>query len=230
MLQSCAQKEITLLSDPDVIAIPIIGNNEPLVDLKNQSVIALGPSPEVPNNMDYTRMRRSVYEKLVQAQSLLPPGLKLCLYEGHRSINLQTMLFNNRFEKVKALHPDWSQDQLFDETVKLVSSVINKDGSQNIPPHSTGAAIDVYLIDESGNPLDMGLLVKDWMHDEDGSLSQTDSKKISHEARRNRNIMSHSLSTVGFINYPTEYWHWSYGDRYWAHQTGQEHAIYGSVE
>ena len=28
--------------------------------------------------------------------------------------------------------------------------------------------------------------------------------------------MSRALSTAGFVNYPTEYWHWSYGDRYWA--------------
>ena len=97
-------------------------------------------------------MRRSVYEKLVQAQTLLPPGLKLCLYEGYRSIALQTLLYNNRFEKVRALHPNWPQGELFDETTKLVSPVINKDGSHNIPPHSTGAAIDVYLIDELGQP------------------------------------------------------------------------------
>ena len=42
--------------------------------------------------------------------------------------------------------------------------------------------------------------------------------------------MSEALSSVGFINYPTEYWHWSYGDRYWAHQAGQVSAIYGRVE
>lgn len=230
MLQGCAHKNIILISDPEVLAIPITENKEPLVDLKNQSIIAYGPSPEIPNNEDYTKMRRTVYEKLVQAQALLPKGVKLCLYEGYRSFSLQRLLFENRFSKVRALQPNWSEVQVFDETTRLVSPVMNKDGSQNIPPHSTGAAIDVYLIDEMGQPLDMGIQVKDWMDDEDGSLSQTESRTISADAQHYRAIMNKALLTTGFINYPTEYWHWSYGDRYWAYQTEHPQAIYGSVE
>lgn len=223
------QDEITLIAAPEVIAIPIIENNEPMVDLKDQSVIAYGPSPEIPDNTDYTKMRKTVYEKLLQAQSLLPNGLKFCLYEGYRSLALQKMLFDNRMAEVQALYPTWSADQIFDETTKLVSPITNKDGSVNIPPHSTGAAVDVYLINEQSQPVDMGILTKDWMLDTDGSLSQTNSDKISDEAKHNREIMSQALLNVGFINYPTEYWHWSYGDRYWAHQTGNTHAIYTSV-
>lgn len=230
MTQAFAQKSITLIADPAVIAIPIVENNEPLVDIKDQTVIAYGPSPEIPNNRDYTKLRKSVYDKLVQAQALLPEGIKLCVYEGYRSLTLQYTLFENNYTQVRASHPGWLEDQLFDETTKLVSPLINKDGSQNIPPHSTGAAVDVYLIDEKGNPLDMGLLIKDWMEDKDGLLSQTDSQHTSREAQQNRHIMSKVLSSVGLINYPTEYWHWSYGDRYWAHQTGQNRAMYGSVE
>ncbi len=40
--------------------------------------------------------------------------------------------------------------------------------------------------------------------------------------------MSDALNVVGFVNYPTEYWHWSYGDRYWAYVKQQPFAIYGS--
>jgi hypothetical protein len=35
--------------------------------------------------------------------------------------------------------------------------------------------------------------------------------------------------SAGLVNYPTEWWHWSYGDRYWALLTGADHAIYGPV-
>lgn len=230
MLQGCAQKEITLIADPEVTSIPIVENHESLIDLKNQTVIAYGPSPELPNNTDYTKVRKTVYEKLVQAQALLPEGLKFCLYEGYRSFALQTKLFKNKYSQVQAANPHWSHDEIFDETLKLVSPVINKDGSQNTPPHSTGAAIDIYLIDTTGQPMAMGIQVKDWMDDKDGSLSQTNSQIISQSAQENRKIMNHVLQAVGFINYPTEYWHWSYGDRYWAHQTGQSYAIYGTVE
>ncbi|MBI2706976.1 MAG: M15 family metallopeptidase [Proteobacteria bacterium] len=230
MLQGCTEQNITLLADPQVIATSIVENHEPLVDLKNQTIIAYGPSPEIPNNTDYTKMRKTVYEKLIQAQSLLPEGLKLCLYEGYRSLSLQEKLFNGRYLKVQNLHPEWSQEEVFNETMKLVSPVINQDGSQNIPPHSTGGAIDIYLIDLKGQPVDMGIQVKDWMEDKDGSLSQTNSQIISQEAQEHRKIMNQVLLAVGFINYPTEYWHWSYGDRYWAYQTGCSCAIYGTVE
>ena len=38
------------------------------------------------------------------------------------------------------------------------------------------------------------------------------------------------LTWSGFVNYPTEWWHWSYGDRYWALTTGAAAALYGPVE
>lgn len=217
-----------LISDQKILAIKIIENHEPMIDLKNQKEIAYGPSPEIPDNTDYTNIRKTVYDKLKQAQSLLPKDLYFCLYEGYRNIKLQKMLFDNRFKEIEKCHPDWSQNQIFIETTKLVSPVLNQDKTENIPPHSTGGAIDVYLIDNHGNPVDMGILIKDWMKDKDGSLSLTFSNKISAEAKKNRDIMSKALLAVGFVNYPTEYWHWSYGDRYWAYHKNELHAVYGS--
>ena len=37
------------------------------------------------------------------------------------------------------------------------------------------------------------------------------------------------LGVVGLVNYPTEWWHWSYGDRYWALISGADAALYGPV-
>jgi D-alanyl-D-alanine dipeptidase len=36
-----------------------------------------------------------------------------------------------------------------------------------------------------------------------------------------------SMDAAGFINYLQEWWHWSYGDRYWAFQTSAEATLYG---
>jgi len=217
------------IADPKILAIPIHENHDSLIDLRNQNIIAFGPSPEIPDNTDYTKMRNCVYEKLVQAQTMLPYGLKLRIYEGLRSIDLQERLFQERYNKIKQLHSSWSHEEIFQETTRLVSPIINADGSRNIPPHSTGAAIDIYLIDNNHQIIDMGIKTEDWMLDLDGSLSVTDSLKISPEAQENRKIMNTVLSNVGFVNYKAEYWHWSYGDRYWAYYTGQPYALYGSV-
>lgn len=223
-----ATPNITLITDPKVLAIPIHDTPDIWVDLTKQKIIVYGPSPEVPNNKDYTYLRKTVYEKLVKAQGKLPKGLHFCLYEGYRSFALQKMIFEKQFSNVKKRHPDWLPHQLFIETTKLVSPVINPDHSPNIPPHSTGSAMDVYLVNDAGEPIDMGIHPKDWMQDADGVLSLSASEHISAVAKKNRQIMSDVLSTVGFVNYPTEYWHWSYGDRYWAYVKQQPHAIYGS--
>jgi D-alanyl-D-alanine dipeptidase len=222
------QSNITLISDPKVLIIPISDSKESWVDLTKQNKIAYGPSPEIPNNKDYTHLRKSIYDKLIIAQKKLPKGLHFCLYEGYRSISLQKMLFEKQLSNVKQRHPDWKPKQIFLETTKLVSPVVNPDKSHNIPPHSTGAAIDIYLIDDHGQAVDMGIHPKDWMNDADGRLSLTFSNYISPTAKKNRQIMIDALSAVGFANYPTEYWHWSYGDRYWAYIKQQPQAIYGT--
>lgn len=222
-------KSITLIVDPEVLAVPIKEYYDPFIDLRDQNIIAYGDSPEVPNNTDYTKMRQGVYEKLIAAQSLLPHDLRFCIYEAYRSLDLQSKLFDGYYMKQKQDNPSGSHEELFAATTKLVSPVVNLDGSRNIPPHATGAAIDVYLIDRNGDTIDMGMPIKNWMQDLDASLSQTDSTKIPDRAKEYRKIVGDIMSAVGFANYPMEYWHWSYGDRYWAYQQNAEYAIYDIV-
>jgi D-alanyl-D-alanine dipeptidase len=220
---------VLLIADPKILAVKIIENHEPMVNLTQQNIIAYGESPEIPNNTDYTQMRKKIYEKLVAAQKLLPKGVHFRIWEAYRSLHTQEMIFQGRYKIVRALYPTWTKDAVFTETTRLVSPVINLDGSKNIPPHSTGGTVDIYLIDDKGNPLEMGLHPRDWMtKDNDGSRSLTASTVISQTAQANRKIMNQALEAVGFINYQGEYWHWSYGDRYWAYFTKQPFAIYGT--
>jgi D-alanyl-D-alanine dipeptidase len=50
---------------------------------------------------------------------------------------------------------------------------------------------------------------------------------ISREARTNRALLAEVLTAAGLVNYPTEWWHWSYGDRYWAYAEDHPAALYG---
>jgi D-alanyl-D-alanine dipeptidase len=77
--------------------------------------------------------------------------------------------------------------------------------------------------------VDMGISLDDTYKDLENVYCRTDSEMISAEAKKNRKLMGDALAKVGFVNYPTEYWHWSYGDRYWAYQTQQQFALYNSV-
>ncbi|MER7188457.1 M15 family metallopeptidase, partial [Streptomyces hyaluromycini] len=56
---------------------------------------------------------------------------------------------------------------------------------------------------------------------------RTGAPNVGAEARANRVLMGRALTTAGFVNYPTEWWHWSYGDRYWALLSGAPAARYG---
>ena len=52
---------------------------------------------------------------------------------------------------------------------------------------------------------------------------------MTGQARAHRELLARVLGGAGLVNYPTEWWHWSYGDRYWALMTGAPAALYGLV-
>lgn len=38
------------------------------------------------------------------------------------------------------------------------------------------------------------------------------------------------MKKEGFVNYPGEWWHFSYGDQLWAAYKNKKYAIYGSID
>lgn len=223
-------KKIIYIADPEILAIPIVECNEPLIDLKTQNQLVYGPPPETELTANcYTKMRKQVFEKLCRAQKDLPNNWRFRIYEGFRSLEVQNMLFEQEYKKLTVQYPKKNHAELFHETTRLVSPVINLDGTRNIPPHNTGAAIDIEIITAESELIDMGMTAKDWISVEP-DLCLTHCPTLTKQARQNRKILLDTLTIHGFINYPTEWWHFSYGDRYWAYHTKQNHAFYGSVE
>lgn len=66
--------------------------------------------------------------------------------------------------------------------------------------------------------------------EESDGACYTDAPGLSDRARTNRATLGRALSSAGLINYRTEWWHWSFGDRYWALRTRQPAALYGPVD
>lgn len=222
-------KNIYLITDPKVLAIPIKECNEPLIDLKDLSDLSYGPPPECDLTVNsYTKMRKTLFTKLCRAQQDLPNGWHFLLYEGYRSLDVQSMLFDQEYQRLATVYPEKSHEKIFIEATTLVSPVINLDGSMNIPPHNTGAAVDIEVINAKGGLVDMGMAIRDWSHI-DPEICMTKCNKISREALKNRLILLNIMEKHGFVNYPTEWWHYSYGDRYWAFISGKKYAIYGSI-
>jgi D-alanyl-D-alanine dipeptidase len=222
--------KIIYITDPKILAIPIIENNEVLIDIKNSQELQYGPPPECELTATcYTKLRKTVFEKLCQAQTDLPKGWRWRLYEGFRSLQVQKMLFEQEYKRVVARYQDKTPEFLFYETTHLVSPVINLDGSQNIPPHNTGGAVDIEIIDENGQLIDMGMAAKDWLTIQP-ELCLTECNLINKSAQQNRKLLLEIMQAHGFINYPTEWWHFSYGDRYWAYHQPNKQAIYGPAD
>jgi len=94
-----------------------------------------------------------------------------------------------------------------------------------IAPHNTGAAVALTLGTVEGFELWMGTAVNDIAT----PACHTDSDRIDPEARVNRELLGTAMRSGGFVNHPTEWWDWSYGDRYWAYVTGAAAARYGPI-
>ena len=130
-------KKIIYLADPEIISIPILECQEVMLDLKNQGELQFGPPPETPlTEPHYTKLRKSVFEKLCQAQKDLPSGWRFRIYEAFRSLEVQKMLFDQEYEKAAKNSDSKTHAELFYEATRLASPVINLDGSKNIPPHT----------------------------------------------------------------------------------------------
>jgi len=111
----------------------------------------------------------------------------------------------------------------------LASPLCTFEGDEIIPPHSTGGAVDIEIIDKTGRPLDFGMELSDW-DVVSPELCATEFNSLPDAVMRNRKLLVETLAAEGFINYPREWWHFSYGDQYWAFATGSAKALYGTVQ
>jgi D-alanyl-D-alanine dipeptidase len=199
-----------LLCDPRVAAIPVIGSTEPLVRLGR------------PYGPDRAWVRAGLARRLDQAQASLPVGIRFGVVEGHRSPTDQLAIIARYSAEICALRPGISAGELDHLTSRFVAPLA-------VAPHIAGAAIDVTLVDACGDELDLGTPIDTTPEQSDGRC-YFDAGDIGADARANRDLLGAALCDVGLVNYPTEWWHWSYGDRYWALITGAPAALYGPVE
>jgi len=211
---------IVLMGDPRIAAIPMNECGDELVDTRQ--LVGLESTPdENPQNSTYAFLRLSVAQRLLQAQETLPRGFRLLIAEGYRPYEQQDFYFNRRERRLMDADPTLSKEAASLRTSEFVSP-------PQIAPHVSGAAVDLTIIDEDGHALDMGTAI-DATPEQSNQACYFAADNISAKARLNRTILATALSSAGLINYPTEWWHWSYGDRYWAFITRQPQAVFGPI-
>ncbi|BCB76861.1 M15 family metallopeptidase [Phytohabitans flavus] len=209
-----------LLSDPRIAAIPVGDSDEPLTDLNDVPEVRLdGRYADAAGA--YGHLRKGVLARLLDAHRLLPDGLRFLVTEGYRPLDRQQAIFDGYRDELRQRHPEWEDERLFVEASKFVSPV-------GVAPHSTGGALDLTLVADDGEELDMGTPIDATPLASDNACF-TAATNISLQAQRHRRILSTALTRVGFVNYPTEWWHWSFGDRYWAFVTHASKTQYGPI-
>ncbi|MFC9589472.1 M15 family metallopeptidase [Streptomyces sp. NPDC056944] len=213
--------EIVLMSDPRVAAIPVSECGERLVDVRGVGSLLVDPRKQDPADA-FAYLREGVVERLLKAQEMLPDGLRLLFVEGYRPPSLQRAYFEEYADELRALHPEWPGERIHAAASRYVSP-------PEIAPHSAGAAVDLTLAAADGRELDLGTRMNA-SPEESGGACYTHAEGIGAEARAHRELLGSVLTAAGLVNYPTEWWHWSFGDRYWALATGAAAAPYGPKE
>ena len=204
-----------------LVLVPTRDNGEPLVD-----VFAVCPQlrwlHESPR-FDFPRYglgRLTLANQLAHAQSLLPDGLFLLVVGVFRPFATQKAMYDIVKEETRQKHPHWSEE--------FLTRYINVFSAPPIwdtpPPHTTGGAVDLGIVDESGERLDFTSPFE--MGWESAPMRK---EGLSLEARRNRLLLSDVLTRSGLTNFPGEWWHWSYGEPGWALRGGHPFALYGAI-
>ena len=199
-----------LLSDPRVSAVPVHECGEPLVPLD----AGFGPARAL--------VRAGLADRLTEARNALPQGIALKVVEGHRSVADQRAIIATYTAEVCAARPGVLPDELRRLVNRFVSPV-------EVAPHVAGAAVDLTLVDARGDEMDLGTPIDATPEQSDGRC-WTAADGIGASARAHRYLLASVLAGAGLVNYPTEWWHWSFGDRYWALTTGAAAAVYGPLD
>ncbi len=176
-------------------------------------------------NTRYTSIRQVrtyIYELLKRAKTLLPEGTHFVVYEGYRPMASQIVLWNEVVRRMKAENPLINPDS--EEFIALCDRYAANPYRQG-SGHQSGAAVDITIADDNGKEYDMGGEVRGF-----GEYADFDYPNISEEAKQNRRILRNALESVGLVNYPAEWWHYSFGDRLWARLTGSKLAIFAKLD
>jgi zinc D-Ala-D-Ala dipeptidase len=229
-------------------AIPIQDCGEPLIEIPSGIFDWVVPHPYEALGAPYGdkspfSLRQGVLERLQMAQIILQqayPTWQLQIFDAYRPIPVQQFMVDYSFAELlqmKGLVADaltHNQRQTLMQDVYQFWAPPSPDPTTP-PPHSTGAAIDLTLVDEHRVAIAMGSPI-----DELSPRSYPDHFAESddpngHLYHAHRQLLFRVMRAAGFQRHPNEWWHFSWGDQLWAWQTQEQTqtlttACYGRVE
>ncbi|RUT07099.1 D-alanyl-D-alanine dipeptidase [Dulcicalothrix desertica PCC 7102] len=215
--------------------IPIIECNEPLVKIPLENFAVETPHPYEKLGAPYGQyspyfLRQSVIDCLIEAQNYLQqkyPNWQIQIFDAYRPVAVQQFMvdysFTSWIQQKKLIESDLTptqRQQVWEEVYKIwaVPSLDMK----TPPPHSTGAALDVTLVNENQEILDMGSPIDEMSDRSLPNYYDNNNHCTSNQYHSNRKLLCEVMEKAGFHRNPREWWHFSYGDQMWAWQHNEK--------
>ena len=214
--------------------IPIQDCGEPLVPIPLEKFAVVTPHPYQKAGANYGGsspycLRQGVLKALLTAQTCLQQhycGWRIQIFDAYRPVEVQQYMVDYTFASVvqmQGLDADQllpQQSQRIWEEVYQIWAVPSFDRATP-PPHSTGAAVDVTLVDAQGKVVNMGSDIDELSARSHPNYYASAKQHIYHARRQ---LLNQIMLAGGFRRHPGEWWHFSCGDQMWAWQHNQETA------
>ncbi len=192
--------------------------NEPFVEITEETGLKIRmqyPLLGMQNGECRCFMRKTVFQKLLLAQSFLPDGLFLCIWDAWRPFALQNELYEAyKKDIIKEFNlTDVSEEEQNAALARFVAPPI---ADRLVPPlHTTGGAVDVTIVDINGNELPMGTAFDAFT--DKTQTAYFELHEENEEIRNNRRLLYTCMTRAGFESLPSEWWHYDYGNRFWGY-------------
>ena len=222
--------------------IPIADNNEKLISIPSE-IDFIDPHPYLSLGAPYKSrkniwsLREGVISRLVKANKYLQTihnNYSLILYDSWRPIEVQSYMFYLAFKsecEKRGLKIQFDEMNSYPEIIKEVEKfwAYPSFDDKCPPPHSTGGAIDLAIVDSSGNLIDMGCQIDNMDSSASPEFYKDRNSKESIIWDDRRNLLKKVMLKSEFVQHPNEWWHFSYGDQLWAWTNQNKEAIYGKI-
>ena len=184
------------------------------------------PLMKLRNSVAECYVREELSDRLLAAADLLPKGIRLRIFDTWRPLALQIELYEYYSKSI--IRKFGLENEEKEKREEIISRYVSyPENNVLLPPvHTTGGAVDLTLIDSDGNELDMGTEFDSFS--EAASTAYYEQSGADTKIRDNRRMLYKAMTGAGFTNLPSEWWHYDFGDRFWAYYN-RKPAIYNGV-
>ena len=171
------------------------------------------------------------------------PGWRIQIFDAYRPISVQQFMVDYTFaEALKAQGLTLNSPSLTEAKRQEILELVYQFWATpsldptTPPPHSTGAALDVTLVDAEGKTVDMGSPIDELSPRSYPNHFLDSQEREIKKYHQHRQLLVEVMSGVGFRQHQQEWWHFSQGDQMWAWLKSLENggtevvARYGRIE